>query len=105
MAIIRSEGSTREEAGEGGETALVPKSLLAGKTVKPGDKIILKVVRLYDDEVEVEYASSGADEGEETEGPMSAEREIDMMAQENAGGRGMMARGNSGNQGMMSYGS
>lgn len=43
-----------EESAE--TTALLPKSILAGKDFKPGDRVILRVVHLYDDEVEVAYA-------------------------------------------------
>jgi hypothetical protein len=39
------------------ETALLPKSILAGKEFKPGDELALKVVHIYNDEVEVQYAS------------------------------------------------
>lgn len=39
-----------------GETTLIPKSLLAGKDLKPGDEVVLKIVKLYDDQAEVEYA-------------------------------------------------
>jgi hypothetical protein len=46
-----------------GETALLPKTILAGKEFKPGDEVVLKVVHLYDDEVEVAYAT-GKDEDE-----------------------------------------
>lgn len=45
-----------------GDTALVPKSLLGGKTFNPGDEVVFKIVHIYDDEVEVEY-STGAEEG------------------------------------------
>lgn len=56
---------------EGSEpTALIPKSLLAGKEFKPGEEIVLKIVHIYEDEVEVEYAKS--EEGEET--PQETER-------------------------------
>ena len=62
------------------ETALLPKSLLSGGEVQSGDEIVLKVVRVYGDEVEVEYSKSEAEEPEE----MSASDEIDMMARSNA---------------------
>lgn len=55
-----------EEAEDSGaETALLPKSMVAGMEVKAGDEIRLKIVKLYDDEVEVEYAH--ADEKEDSE--------------------------------------
>ena len=44
------------------ETALLPKSILAGKEFNVGDEVVLKIVHMYEDEVEVEYAK-----GEEKE--------------------------------------
>lgn len=41
---------------EGGDSALLPKSLMAGKDFKPGDEIVLEVVKVYGDEFEVRYA-------------------------------------------------
>ncbi len=55
--------SPKEE--EEGTTALLPKSILAGKEFKPGDEVVLKVVHLFDDEVEVSYATEKAGEKEE----------------------------------------
>ena len=40
-----------------GETTLIPKSILAGKDFQPGDEVVLKIVKLYDDQAEVEYAA------------------------------------------------
>lgn len=42
---------------DGGETALIPKSMFGDAEVKPGDEIRLKVVRSFDDEIEVAYHS------------------------------------------------
>lgn len=60
-----------------GETALVPKSILAGKDLKPGDTVTFKVVHLYDDEIELRPAS---DEKETKSEGMSADEEIDMAS-------------------------
>lgn len=50
----------------GGETAILPKSILAGKDFKPGDEVVLKIRAMHDDSVEVEYApEKGKGEGEE----------------------------------------
>lgn len=38
-------------------TALIPKSLLGGKEFKAGEEVVLKIVKVYGDEVEVEYAT------------------------------------------------
>jgi hypothetical protein len=48
-----------------GETALLPKSILGGKDFKPGEEVVLKIVRMHDDEVEVAYAPAKPGEGEE----------------------------------------
>lgn len=50
----RTEGATGEKE-KPAETALLPKSLLMGKEVKPGAKITLEVTHIYEDEVEVAY--------------------------------------------------
>lgn len=44
----------KEGATEGGETVLIPKSLLQGKEYKAGETIRLKVVHIYEDELEVQ---------------------------------------------------
>ena len=38
-------------------TAVLQKSILAGKEFKPGDEVILKIVAMHDGEVEVAYAT------------------------------------------------
>lgn len=53
--------TNKDEQEPEGETALLPKSILAGKEFKPGEEVVLKIVHLYDDEVEVEYAKDEAD--------------------------------------------
>jgi hypothetical protein len=45
----------KDEAGPEGVTALLPKSICAGMDVQPGQTLTLKVVKTYDDEIEVEY--------------------------------------------------
>lgn len=39
------------------QTALLPKSILGGKTFEPGEEVVLKIVHVYEDEVEVAYAT------------------------------------------------
>lgn len=74
--------SPPEQDEDVGETALLPKSILGGKDFKPGDEIVLKVEHIYDDEVEVSYASEPKEPETNTEPemPMSADEEIDGMA-------------------------
>lgn len=68
-----------------GESALLPKSIIGNGEVRPGDEITMKVMHVYDDEVEV-CCTSSESEDEETESesepttkPMSADEEIDGM--------------------------
>lgn len=60
------------------ETALMPKAMLGEVAV--GDTVTLKVVHIYEDEVEVEKAGEGPNEPA-TRKP-SYEGEIDAMAEE-----------------------
>lgn len=65
-----------EEEDEGEETALLPMSLFPGMDLKPGDTKTIKVVRVYEDEVEVcpadkEGGDLEEEETEEPEGSMS----------------------------------
>jgi len=61
---------------EGDEpTALIPKALLAGKDFKPGEEVVLQIVRIHDDEVEVKYATEKGGDGEYSE-PKSSDPEM-----------------------------
>jgi len=51
-----SEAETKAEP----HTELITSKLLMGKSVKPGDKLILEVVKSYGDEVEVKYGSESS---------------------------------------------
>lgn len=51
------DSSPQKEAGEEETTALLPKAILAGKTFKVGEEVVLKIVAFHGDEVEVQYAS------------------------------------------------
>lgn len=76
-----TEGTAGEQKpnDELGETALVPKSILAGKELQPGDTVTFKVVHLYDDEIELRPANEPKETEPEPKG-MNANEEIDMMA-------------------------
>ncbi len=58
-------GDKSERSDRGMETTLVPKSMFEGKELKPGDEFYFTVVRLHENEVEVEYKH---DEGKEETG-------------------------------------
>jgi hypothetical protein len=59
-------------------TALLPKSILG--EVKAGDSVTLKVVHIYEDEVEVE--KQGAESEDEGDEYASVDKAIDSMATE-----------------------
>ena len=75
----------QESESKGGEqTAILPKSILAGKEFKPGEEVVLKIVAIHDNDVEVEYASEeGSKEEEAGETP-----EQEMAEQKGGGGYG-----------------
>lgn len=55
----QGEAPPEKDADEGeGQTALLPRSILAGKTFKPGDELVLKVDEIRGEEIVVSYASS-----------------------------------------------
>ena len=65
-------GAAKETEEKDGETAVLPKSILAGKDFSPGDEVVLRIVRMHDDSVEVAYAPAkeqekGGDKGGEGE--------------------------------------
>lgn len=72
--VAEGEDTERHE----GETALLPKSLFAGKSMEPGAEVTLKIVHVYDDEVEVECVKEEASEPSELD--MADERLGDMAA-------------------------
>lgn len=61
-------------------TAMIPKSLLAGKKFDPGDEVVLEVVSMHGDEVMVKYASEKPDKAEgDTKPDMSEDDEMEQM--------------------------
>jgi hypothetical protein len=72
-----TDSAAKDDTQEGeSKTALLPKSIM-GMDIKAGDTITLKVVHLYEDEIEVEPVSE--DKGS-METPPNANAEIDMMS-------------------------
>lgn len=69
-----------KDSGEAeGATALVPKAVLGGKTFEPGEEVVFKITKVYDDEVEIEYAKEPKDKEETPDkNPLSPD-ELDMM--------------------------
>lgn len=56
--------TAEEEGAENEPTAQLPKSVLGGKTFKPGEEVVLEIVRVDEDSVVVKYASEkGGEEG------------------------------------------
>lgn len=74
------EGAAAPKESEGygdGQTAILPKSILAGKEFKPGEEVVLKIVAIHDNDVEVEYASEeGSKEEEAGETPKEEAAEM-----------------------------
>lgn len=66
------ESDSGEESETEESTALLPKTILGGKEFKPGEEVVLEIVHVYEDEVEVKYAS------EKPEGETEPEGEEDM---------------------------
>jgi hypothetical protein len=86
------EGNEPEEKMEG-ETALLPKSILAGKEFNVGDEVVLKIVKMDGDEIHVQYApekpKGDGEEGGEGESEMSqAESRMGAMTNGARGGMG-----------------
>ena len=59
-----------------GDTAVIPKSLLAGKDFKVGEEVVLKITAIHGDEVQVEYAYDKGEEAQpdEPEEPQAPEQ-------------------------------
>lgn len=83
----QGEATPDNEAGEqtpqedGGTTALLPESILAGKKFNVGDEVVLKIVHMGDGEIEVAYAPEKPSEASEPgEKPEMGAAEGDMMA-------------------------
>jgi hypothetical protein len=71
---------------QGEETAMLNKSILAGKHFEIGDEVVLRIVGMHDQEIEVAYAPAeegegeGKDYGEEhQEGAPASDEMADMM--------------------------
>lgn len=58
-------------------TELISSKMVMGKEVKPGDRIILEVVKNYGDEIEVKYGS----EEKEKPSSMSEDEELAALAE------------------------
>lgn len=69
-----TESKADAEAGSG-TVALLPKSILAGKTFQVGDEVVLKITALRGDEVEVEYSSEPETPPEDETPPDEGEAE------------------------------
>lgn len=72
-------GSSEDSEYPESETALLPKSILGGKDFKEGEEVVLKIVHLYDDEVEVQYAPEKPEK--EGEKGMMGKPEMEMADQ------------------------
>lgn len=59
---VAPEKEETKQEDDGGEVALLPKSLMAGKDFEPGQEIVLEVVEVYEDEFSVRYAKEDKEE-------------------------------------------
>ena len=73
-----AEESKEDESGE--ETAMLPKSLFAGKEPEPGSKCTVEVVHVYQDEVEVKYVPHGTKDKPKEDSEPSMNDKIAMAA-------------------------
>lgn len=89
----RGEGESIDQEEAEATTAILPMKVAQGKhpdPVKEGDEIVLKVVKVYGDEVEVEYSETPASKIGKSEGygESDANAELDKMDKGNPGGMG-----------------
>lgn len=82
-----AQAEDRSPDGDDGETAVLPKSILAGKDFKPGEEVVLKIVAIHDDSVEVAYAT---DDEEHKEGKEEPEGGAPAPEAESSGGSSSM---------------
>lgn len=73
----------QEQTTEEKPTALLPKSILAGQKFEVGDEVVLRITRMMDDQIEVEYSYGDEKKGDEEtppkEEPMGDPRMASMM--------------------------
>ena len=62
-----------------GHTELISKKLLGGKEFKPGEEVVLKIVKDYGDQVEVKYATEKGG-AEKPMHEMSEDEELDALS-------------------------
>jgi len=74
---MADKGEAEHEEEESQQSALLPKTVLGGKEFKPGDEVVLKIDHIYEDEVEVSYAT--AKEGKPPKPKSSMEHADDAM--------------------------
>lgn len=62
-----------EEGGDDSGVGLLPKSVLMGKSASVGDKLVLEITAIHDDQIAVKYPGEEAPEKPEGEEEMSSE--------------------------------
>jgi len=67
-----SDGGDPDEGGEDSQTGLLPKAVLGGKELKPGDTCTLEIVADHGDEYEVRYAEDAGNAEKPAEEPAAA---------------------------------
>jgi len=67
-----SQSEPTEKKAEDPSTSVLPKSFFKDKELEPGSLCEIEIVEVYDDSVEVRYASDESEVEPETEMPMEA---------------------------------
>lgn len=88
-----SKDGMAKEDNDDSASALLPKSVLGDHKLKPGDKVILEVVHIYEDEVEVKYGKKGdkdkkaddSDDGSDNDDDKSAGSQMEMSEKQLSG--------------------
>lgn len=80
MASDHADDKGMEHDEDDSPTALIPKTLFAGKPFEVGDEITLSIVALHDDEAEVKYATGKG--GKEDATMKGAKSKLGDMAEE-----------------------
>lgn len=72
---------TEESSSESDQpSAVLPRSILAGKKFDVGDEVVLKITAMHEDQIEVEYApAKGKESGKEEGGYGGGDSEMESM--------------------------
>lgn len=69
-------GADKSEMSDEPQTALLPKNFFGGKDLEPGRECKVKIKKVYDDEVQVEYVAHGTNDDEGASDSAPEDREM-----------------------------